>query len=184
MRISMVGIACAGALAAAGMAYAEQAHLTSRGYDHTNLRLMQMGMGMGPMGMGPGQQGPEPMPRHRAAMMKGIPEPYRSMTNPLPETQETLQSGARVYAGNCANCHGPRGEGNGPAAESLTPRPGNLAWLADRPMGQWDPFIYWTVAEGGAQFGSAMPAFKDSLSSKQIWAVTAYVQAHFPDAAK
>jgi hypothetical protein len=41
-------------------------------------------------------------------------------------------------------------------------------------MAQWDPFMYWTVAEGGAQFGSAMPAFKDALSKDDIWAVIAY----------
>ena len=44
------------------------------------------------------------------------------------------------------------------------------------PMVQWDSFMYGTVAEGGAQFGTAMPTFKDALS-KDIRAVTAYIQA-------
>lgn len=41
-----------------------------------------------------------------------------------------------------------------------------------------------TIAEGGAQFGSAMPAFKDVLSRDDIWAVIAYIQARLPQKAK
>jgi mono/diheme cytochrome c family protein len=48
----------------------------------------------------------------------------------------------------------------------------------------WDPFLYWTVAEGGARFGTAMPTFKDTLSEDDIWAVIAYIQAQLPQAAK
>jgi mono/diheme cytochrome c family protein len=36
------------------------------------------------------------------------------------------------------------------------------------------------VADGGAQFDSAMPAFKDALSKDDIWAVIAYIQAKLP----
>jgi mono/diheme cytochrome c family protein len=43
------------------------------------------------------------------------------------------------------------------------------------PMGQWDPFIYWTVADGGSGLGTAMPAFKGRLSKDEIWQVTAYI---------
>jgi mono/diheme cytochrome c family protein len=139
----------------------------------------------GPMWpMGPRWQGQGPIPRDHVAMMSGIPEPYASMTNPLPHTQATLERGAKVYASNCVACHGQQGLDDGPVGRALSPAPGNLAWLSDMPMGQWDPFIYWTVAEGGAPFGTAMPAFKDSLSKDQIWAVTAYIQAHLPQATK
>jgi len=51
-------------------------------------------------------------------------------------------------------------------------------------MARWDPFVYWTIAEGGAQFGTAMPAFKKALSSDDIWAVTAYIQARLPQTSK
>ncbi|MXO59645.1 c-type cytochrome [Altererythrobacter salegens] len=130
--------------------------------------------------MGPGWSGSGPMPRHHVAMMWGIPQPYASMTNPLPLTQETVDRGASIYAANCQSCHGEKGYGDGEAGRGLSPPPGNLAWLSDMPMARWDPFIYWTVAEGGAQFGTAMPAFKDSLSADEIWAVSAYIQAHLP----
>lgn len=130
--------------------------------------------------MGHRWAGPGPIPRHHIAMMQGIPAPYASMHNPLPQTEATLKRGAAVYVANCAACHGETGQGDGPAGKALSPPPGNLAWLSDMPMGQWDGFTYWTIAEGGAQFGTAMPAFKTSLSSNDIWAVTAYIQAHLP----
>ncbi len=130
--------------------------------------------------MGPGWDGAGPMPRHHVAMMWGIPEPYASMTNPLPRSQATVDRGAAVYAANCQSCHGEKGYGDGEAGRGLSPPPGNLAWLSDMPMARWDPFIYWTVAEGGSQFGTAMPAFKDTLSADEIWAVAAYIQAHLP----
>ncbi len=40
--------------------------------------------------------------------------------------------------------------------------------------------MYWTIAEGGRQFDSDMPAFKDRLSKQDIWAVIAYVRAGLP----
>lgn len=151
------------------------------------------GMGQWPMGpddMGPGMMGPGgrggmggmagSMPRHRQAMMSGVPAPYDSLVNPLPRTRETLDLGAIVYAENCASCHGPTGRGDGEAGRELSPPPGNLAWLSRMPMVRWDPFMYWTVADGGTAFGTAMPAFKDTLSKDDIWAVIAYIQARLP----
>lgn len=127
--------------------------------------------------MGPGAAN---MPRNRAAMMGGVPAPYTELSNPLPKTQATVERGAKVYADNCASCHGETGHGDGPAGRGLTPPPYNLALLSRMPMGNWDPFMYWTVAEGGAPIGSAMPAFKSSLSKEDTWAVIAYIQARLP----
>ena len=80
--------------------------------------------------------------------------------------------------------HGTTGRGDGEAGRGLSPPPGNLAWLSQMPMAQWDPFMYWTSAEGGARFETAMPAFKSALSGDDIWAVTAYIQARLPQKSK
>ena len=45
---------------------------------------------------------------------------------------------------------------------------------------EWDPFMYWSLAEGGAPFGTEMRAYKDALSKDDIWAVIAYIQAELP----
>ena len=120
------------------------------------------------------------MARHHVAMMGGVPAPYANLANPLPQNAATVERGARVYAANCASCHGITGRGDGADARKLNPRPANLARLSSMPMSRWDPLMYWTIAEGGAQFGTAMPAFKDSLSNDDIWAATAYIQARLP----
>jgi mono/diheme cytochrome c family protein len=39
----------------------------------------------------------------------------------------SLEHGLAVYAANCASCHGPRGLGDGPAAEPLIPKPRNFS---------------------------------------------------------
>ncbi|MBV9996344.1 MAG: c-type cytochrome [Caulobacteraceae bacterium] len=118
--------------------------------------------------------------RHHYAMMAGVPAPYAGYKNPLPKTAATLSRGAAVYAQNCAGCHGEKGHGDGPAAAGLTPRPADLAWVSAMPMGQWDAFMYWTVAEGGGALGTAMPSFKASLPKRDIWSVIAYVQNELP----
>lgn len=139
--------------------------------------------GMGPWRMGPGMMMGH-APRHRLVMESGIPDSYRSMSNPLPKRAETVERGAAVYLQNCASCHGATGRGDGPQGRQLSPRPANLAWLSRMPMVEWDPFMVWTVSEGGAPLGTAMPAFKDVLSKDDIWAVIAYIQAQLPPAGK
>jgi mono/diheme cytochrome c family protein len=136
-----------------------------------------MMMGQGMMGRGMVGQGMMmgSMVRHHQAMMYGIPEPYRSARNPLPNASATLQRGAQVYAENCASCHGTKGYGDGPAGQQLSPRPADLGWLAHSHMVS-DQYVYWTVSEGGQPVGSAMPAFKGVLSQRDTWAVVAYVR--------
>ena len=118
--------------------------------------------------------------RHRQAMMNGIPEPYAFLGNPLPSGKSTLAEGAAVYQHNCAVCHGPSGQGDGPAAGQLNPPPANLDWSARMPMTRSDPYLDWTISEGGQKFGTAMPAFKQTLSKAQIWAVITYIQEGLP----
>ena len=139
----------------------------------------QMMGGQGMMGqgmMGRGMMGS--MVRHHQAMMYGIPEPYRSMRDPLPNNDATFHHGAEVYAQTCAACHGSSGYGDGPAGKSLNPPPANLTWLSHSHMmmGASDGYIYWAVAEGGQRFGTAMPAFKDAMSRKDIWSVVTYLR--------
>jgi mono/diheme cytochrome c family protein len=146
--------------------------------------MMGRGMGMdpgdmmGPQGTGIGGT----MARRHQAMMQGPPEPYAGMTNPLPRTPETISKGAGVYVTYCASCHGRQGLGNGEAGRALSPPPTNWAALSQMPPGQWDAYLYWSTAEGGAPIGSGMSAYKDVLSDEQIWSVVSFIQVGLPDA--
>jgi cbb3-type cytochrome c oxidase subunit II len=62
--------------------------------------------------------------------------------------------GTRLYARNCAGCHGRNGEGDGPGASGLHPRPANFAaheYTLDRLS-----FVLWNGVAG-----TAMPAWRD-----------------------
>jgi len=103
-----------------------------------------------------------------------VPSQYRA-ENPLPASQKNLEEGARLYQNNCAVCHGKEGLGDGEAGKALNPRPANLAWMMKMPMTS-ESYLYWTIAEGGTSFNTAMPAFKEALEEDQIWKLILHLQ--------
>jgi mono/diheme cytochrome c family protein len=117
--------------------------------------------------------------RHWTFMHGGIPEAYESARSEIKVDKEAVAAGGKLYAENCASCHGKTGDGDGEAGKSLTPSPALLSFLIERPISV-DPYLLWTISEGGKQFGTDMPAFKDKLSRDEIWKVVAYMRAGFP----
>ncbi len=103
------------------------------------------------------------------------PAAYAGKTNPFASDSGAIQAGAQLYAANCAACHGAEAMGDGPAANSLNPRPQPLA---TEMKALQDDYLFWRVAEGGAfpPFSSAMPAWKTILSEEQMWQVIAYLR--------
>ena len=69
--------------------------------------------------------------------------------------------------------------GNGDMGKALSPSPALLAYMITRPIAV-DEYLVWSISEGGKQFASAMPAFKESLSREEIWQIIAYMRAGFP----
>jgi mono/diheme cytochrome c family protein len=63
-------------------------------------------------------------------------------------------SGAEMYKAYCASCHGPKGEGNGPAASALKVQPADLTTLTQRYGGKF-PENYVTSV---LRFGAGTPA--------------------------
>ena len=120
------------------------------------------------------------IPRHHAAMTRGIPAPYRMMHNPLRPTVATLARGQAVYRSNCLACHGSTGTGDDAMKPLVTPAPFDLVWLSEMKVSRIDGFLYWSIDEGGAPFATAMPAFKATLSPSDIWAAVTYIQAGIP----
>jgi len=132
---------------------------------------------MGAYGMvgGRGPVGQPDAQRRRQATTAGVPAPYRRVQDPLPNTAAIVAAGKNLYAANCSACHGAHGEGDGPAASGLSPAPANLRALAHSPMGR-DDYLMWAISAGGAAYGTAMPAFKDSLPEDARWKIIRYLQ--------
>ena len=106
-----------------------------------------------------------------------VPADFASLSNPFAGNEEAAAAGKTIFEANCVPCHGPQGEGDGPAAAELNPKPANLS--DGDMMGMLsDGYLYWRVTEGGAMdpFNSAMPAWKTVLSEEQVWQVISYVR--------
>jgi cbb3-type cytochrome oxidase cytochrome c subunit/cytochrome c553 len=84
---------------------------------------------------------------HPAMARRSHEAPSLPLVNDLP-------SGQRLYARYCANCHGPRGEGDGPGGTTLRPRPANLA------EHEYSAARLADVLLNGVA-GAAMPAWRD-----------------------
>jgi mono/diheme cytochrome c family protein len=120
------------------------------------------------------------MQRHWTYMHVGLPKEYDGARSTVEVSDASISEGGKLYAENCASCHGKTGLGDGEAGKSLTPSPALLAHLIQRPMAA-DEYLLWSISEGGKEFKTAMPAFKDKLSREQIWKIVAYMREGFPE---
>ncbi len=127
-------------------------------------KASESGLGFEMMGPGSGMSA-----RHHAA----VPEEYANLQRPELSDSDIV-AGGELYSKMCAACHGGGGMGDGPSAASLDPAPSPVAHTSTMLS---DGYLYWRIAEGGADFKSAMPAWKDSLTEDEIWALIGYMRA-------
>ncbi|RDH86356.1 MAG: hypothetical protein DIZ78_09295 [endosymbiont of Escarpia spicata] len=116
--------------------------------------------------------------RYTQYVLGDIPNQYADLSNPLPASSENISDGKKLYQAQCPVCHGAFGEGDGPAGKLLVPSPANLAVTRRLPVAT-DAFIFWTLSEGGEAFGTAMPAFGNQLTDKEIWQIALYLNTGF-----
>ena len=97
------------------------------------------------------------------------------VANPIAATPENFDSGLRLYAQNCAICHG-GGQGSdstaSPIAKGEYPAPPQLAGdgVEDDPEG----WTFWKIKHGIRLTG--MPSWKNALDDKQIWTLTLFLK--------
>ena len=120
------------------------------------------------------------MMRFSTFINKRVPDDYLKSTNNVGYTIKAIAAGGPLYAAQCKRCHGETGLGNGELAQNLNPSPAILAYLMQQPIAV-DQYLLWTISEGGKQFNTAMPAFKNVLTQEQIWQIIAYLRAGFPE---
>jgi mono/diheme cytochrome c family protein len=118
--------------------------------------------------------------RHTTYMQYGVPKDYEDAKSTAPPGPQTIAAGGKLFAERCAVCHGRDGTGDGEPGRAISPSPALLAYMIKRPISV-DEYLLWAIGEGGKQFDSEMPAFKDKLSRDDIWRVISYMRVGFPD---
>jgi cytochrome c oxidase cbb3-type subunit 2 len=105
---------------------------------------------------------------HAVALKVNPAQARRQGAAPRLPAQGDLELGQRLYAHNCASCHGLKGEADGPGAHALHPHPADLGgheYTIDR--------LSADLTNGVA--GTAMPAWRD-LSTEDLAAIAQVVR--------
>lgn len=90
----------------------------------------------------------------------------------LSTSPEQVERGEALYQGDCASCHGERGEGDGPEAASLGAALPDLSaqeFMAEKSAQD----LFQAISLG---VDSNMPAYADKLSEDDRWALTVYLR--------
>ncbi|MEE9260329.1 MAG: ethylbenzene dehydrogenase-related protein [Candidatus Scalindua sediminis] len=104
------------------------------------------------------------------------------VTARIPQTSEAIVAGKKIYEKRCYYCHGIKGDGNGPAAPRLDPKPRNFTRneykIRSTELGTLptDEDLFRIITSGVE--GTAMP-FWSTLSSEERWQVIYYVKTFY-----
>lgn len=101
-----------------------------------------------------------------------VPEQYKSLKNPLSHSESNLNAARQIYFDECAQCHGDRGQGDGPQAKSNYPLPADLTdpkLLRNVTDGE----IFYHISEGRRP----MPSFRNRLTQDRRWQLVLLVRS-------
>jgi mono/diheme cytochrome c family protein len=94
--------------------------------------------------------------------------------------EDSVALGARIFAANCARCHGRGGKGDGPDLVKLQSAVSPDDWT-DKESNQelTDSFIIAMITKGGKANGKSriMPAFGDKLNMQQVQDLLAFIRS-------
>jgi len=133
-----------------------------------------------------------------AVSVSEVPADVADRPNPVPPTASNLAVGQRLYHQDaepvaCVQCHGERGDGDGPVGRYLDPPPADFTCLAGLPEVS-DGQLYWVIAHGADFMGhvthpadnvrrpgrrgsrSAMQLHRFNLDDTEIWQLVLYLR--------
>ncbi len=93
---------------------------------------------------------------------------------------ENVGEGRKLFGYYCSSCHGEKGMGDGFNAVNLDPTPRDLTDSKKVYMGKQkneDLFKVINLGGGAIEKSFRMPPYKNTLSEKEIWQITAFVRS-------
>ena len=119
---------------------------------------------------------PPPNQLEEAPNLSQIDRSYWLSADPLPVTEGNLLRGKEVFLARCVGCHGPKGDGQGPAATFMSPPPADFTDKDDACCGgdTGPGDFYYRILRGWP--GTGMENFGERLSVDDIWRVVLFVK--------
>ncbi len=115
-------------------------------------------------------------------LLKGKEVALNGLKNPFKEaSKENIKKGGILYTQHCFFCHGDLLDGNGLFGKSFFPPPADFTRL-DSILSRPQAYTFWRIMKGGKglpvkyePWDSAMPAWEDTLSAKDVWKIITYI---------
>jgi mono/diheme cytochrome c family protein len=107
---------------------------------------------------------------------KSVPVPYpedaKSVSNPIPASEESLSIGKAKYKTFCSMCHGLNGRGGEEATKSFEIEPSSLVTKTVKK--RTDGELFWATSNGVND--TKMLAWGDLLSDEEMWHLVNYMR--------
>jgi mono/diheme cytochrome c family protein len=94
-----------------------------------------------------------------------VPANFKSMKNPVVQSETGTKTGSVLFTKNCVSCHGKTGQGNGVKVAALKNFPGDFSRSEFQSL--TDGEIFFRIKTGKDE----MPRFEGKLSDEEIWNV-------------
>ena len=105
----------------------------------------------------------------------------KNLLNPFKDDPKIIKEGGALYTKHCFLCHGDLLDGNGLFGKSFAPPPADFTRL-DSILSRPQAYTFWRIMKGGQglpekyePWNSAMPAWEDTLSKKDVWKIITYI---------
>ena len=99
-----------------------------------------------------------------------VPANFKSMKNPVAQSDGSAKVGMALYTKNCASCHGKTGLGDGVKARTLKDSPGDFSKADFQKQSDGDLFYKTKTGRG------EMPKYEGKLTDDEIWNLVNYMR--------
>jgi mono/diheme cytochrome c family protein len=107
------------------------------------------------------------------SLRANTPPETAALENPLASDASAAERGQKLFLQRCALCHGNNGNGRGPAARGMKPKPLDFSHAA-RMESVTDGQLYWAIQNGSP--GTPMPAWKSVMTEQEIWETVSFIK--------